>query len=61
MDELIATQHKTLDQFGEEEADKAVKDFKDFVKESGAEVEMRITSGASPVLAEAKRRLEEED
>lgn len=60
MDELIATQHKTLDQFGEEEADKAVKDFKDFVKESGAEVEMRITSGASPVLAEAKRRLEED-
>lgn len=61
MDELIATQHKTLDQFGEEEADKAAKDSKDSVKESGAEVEMRITSGASPVLAEAKRRLEEED
>ena len=60
MDELIATQHKTLDRFGEEEVDKAVKDFKDFVKESGAEVEMRITSGASPVLAEAKRRLEED-
>jgi enolase len=60
MDELIATQHKTLDQFGEEEADKAVKDSKDSVKESGAEVEMRLTSGASPVLAEAKRRLEED-
>ena len=61
MDELIATQHKTLDQFGEEEADKAVKDFKDFVKESGAEVEMRIVSGNNPVFAEAKRRLGEED
>jgi len=60
MDELIATQHKTLDQFGDKAADKAVKDFKDFVRESGAEVEMRITSGASPILAEAKRRLEED-
>lgn len=60
MDELIATQHKTLDQFGEEEVGKAVNDFKDFVKESGAEVEMRITSGSSPVFAEAKRRLEED-
>jgi len=60
MDELIATQHKTLDQFGEEEVDKAVKDFKDFVKESGAEVEMTIVSGNNPVFAEAKRRLEED-